>query len=44
MSKDVGEKITAQLIGRPFINIKMKISGNVRYLATITSMVKIKTK
>ena len=44
VAKNVGEKIIAQLIGRQFINIKMKRSDNVRSLATITSKVKIKDK
>ena len=44
MAKNVGEKIFSQLIGRQFINIKMKRSDNVCSLATITSTVKIKDK
>ena len=42
MAKEVGEKIIAQLIGRYFLNIKMKRTDNVHSLATITSTVKIK--
>lgn len=44
MAKEVGETIIAELIGRQFINIKMKRSDSVRSLATITSTVKIKDK
>ena len=44
VAKNVDEKIIAQLIGRQFINIKMKRSDNVRSLATITSTMKIKDK
>ena len=40
----VQDKVIAQLIGRQFINIKMKRSDNVRSLATIISTVKIKDK
>ena len=44
VAKNASEKKIAQLIGRRFINIKMKRSDNVRSLATITSTVKIKDK
>ena len=44
VAKDVDEKIIALLIGRQIIIIKMKRSGNVRSLATITSTVEIKDK
>ena len=44
VAKDVDEKIIALLIGRQIIIIKMKRSGNVRSLATITSTVKINDK
>ena len=42
--KNVDEKIFSQLIGRQFINIKMKRSENVRFLETMTFTVKIKDK
>ena len=45
MAKEIVEKIIAHLIGRQFINIKMKKkSDNVCSFATITSTVKIKDK
>ena len=44
MTKEIGEMIVAQLIGRQLLNIKMKKSNNVRSLVTITFTVKIKDK
>ena len=44
MAKEVGKKAIAKLIGSQFLNIKMKRSGNIRSLATITSILKIKEK
>lgn len=44
MAKEVGENVLAQLIGKRFMDIKMKRSDNVRSLATATTSVKVKEK
>ena len=44
MAKEVVEKIIDLLIGRQFLNFKVKRRDNVCSLATITSTVKIKDK
>src|SRR6201996_6918308 len=41
VSKEIGEKIMAQFVGKKFGDIKMKRSNNVRSLATVNSSVKV---
>src|ERR1700761_4076303 len=44
VSKEIGEKIMAQFVGKKFGDIKMKRSDNVRSLATVNSSVKVNEK